>query len=450
MFVSSIAALALIGLALIRLGTPARISVPESGPIRSPWWPTQAGESRSPGITRSAEASSHGSMTETASPLESLTVAAGRAASTPAAPDPSQTTLPEPGQDGRSVIGLPADPLACLPPDAAGETGDDIVLIRWIQDGASIVIDRSGTAQTVRLIGVDPSPSARRALESLLNQNPIRLLRDGQDIDAHGRLRRYVLTLDDRLINYELLLLGEVRLDAGSEAFACRETFAAAEQFARSQKLGVWSLQAAAVLPSDTPRPTSVVAMAPPTVVPTPSVTATGPPGTPLSGTPQPGATVTSGLPTPTSTHDLPGPGFTTETPEPTQTFTPTPTVQSSSWNQGDMIITTIFFRGTASKNEADEYIEIKNDGETEMALGGWSLYSDSTFAELYFRSSFTLQAGQRCRVYTNEIHPDSCDGRTFGLNSGAWDNEFDCGGLYDAAEISMAEYCYDTESGEP
>lgn len=443
MSVALIAVFALVVLALIRLGTPARISLPESGPTRSLWWPTQAGESRLPGFTRTAEASGRGSVTETAPPLQSLTAVAERAEFTPAAPDSSGTQSPDPGRDNRSITGLPADPLACLPPDAAGEAEDDIVLVRWVQDGASIVIDRSGTAQTVRLIGIDAPPSARRALESLLNQNPIRLLRDGQDFDSHGRLRRYVLTLDDRLINYELLLRGEVRLDAASEAYDCRETFAAAEQYARSERFGIWGLQAALAPPSDTPRPTAVVVMPTPTAGSTPTVTAAPGP----TGTPPPGATLTAGVPTPTSTHDLPGPGF---TPEPTNTFTPTPTVQSSSWNQGPMIITTIFFRGTVSKNESDEYIEIMNEGTTEMALGGWSLYSDSSFAELYFRSSFTLQARQRCRVYTNEIHPDSCDGRTFGLNSGAWDNEYDCGGLYNAAEESMAEYCYDTGLGEP
>jgi hypothetical protein len=52
------------------------------------------------------------------------------------------------------------------------------------------------------------------------------------------------------------------------------------------------------------------------------------------------------------------------------------------------------------------------------------------------------LQPGQSCRVYTNEVHPDTC-GFSFGSGREIWNNGGDCGYLYDASAAEVSRYCY-------
>ena len=48
----------------------------------------------------------------------------------------------------------------------------------------------------------------------------------------------------------------------------------------------------------------------------------------------------------------------------------------------------------------------------------------------------------QAYRVYTNEIHLESC-GFIFGSSSALWRNSGDCGYLYDDEGTLVSEYCY-------
>ncbi len=55
---------------------------------------------------------------------------------------------------------------------------------------------------------------------------------------------------------------------------------------------------------------------------------------------------------------------------------------------------------------------------------------------------AYVLQPGESCRVYTNEVHPETC-GFSFGFSEPVWSNSGDCGYLYDPDGALMSEYCY-------
>lgn len=330
------------------------------------------------------------------------------------------------------------DPLACLPEQAHNTAEGDFAPVAWVSDGSSFVIDRQGGFQTVRLIGVDAPPIAARRLEALLLNQIVHLVPDpnGPDTDATGQLLRYVLTLDGILINDELLRSGEARLDKDAAAYTCREQFAAAEENAQSARLGVWGVVAALPAPTRTPAPTSavtataIIAAAPTATQGTIAPTATGQPTASATAGPSPTATATA-----TTASGGGGGGIGAATP------TATPSGQGENEVDGPMVITNIFTIGTLP-NEADEYMEIKNTGSAAVDLTGWSLYSDDTFAEVYF-PTFSLAPGQSCRVYTNVIRSDSCAGVSFEWPEEAWVDDTGCGGLYDADEWAVYSYCY-------
>jgi hypothetical protein len=58
----------------------------------------------------------------------------------------------------------------------------------------------------------------------------------------------------------------------------------------------------------------------------------------------------------------------------------------------------------------------------------------------LYF-PTYTMAAGQECRVYTNEVHSEWC-GFSFGSPSALWSNSGDCGYLYDDGSL-VSTRCY-------
>lgn len=52
------------------------------------------------------------------------------------------------------------------------------------------------------------------------------------------------------------------------------------------------------------------------------------------------------------------------------------------------------------------------------------------------------MQPGQECRVYTNEVHPETC-GFNFHSGKALWNNQGDCGRPFDANGTIASEYCY-------
>ena len=84
--------------------------------------------------------------------------------------------------------------------------------------------------------------------------------------------------------------------------------------------------------------------------------------------------------------------------------------------------------------SEADEYVQILNQGATVVDLMGCRLenVSDNGSPTLTF-PSHDLQPQASVRVYTNEVHPES-GGFSFQRKSAAWSKDSpDTAGLFDA-----------------
>lgn len=104
-----------------------------------------------------------------------------------------------------------------------------------------------------------------------------------------------------------------------------------------------------------------------------------------------------------------------------------------------DVFIIDVSFEGTGSQ-EPDEYVEIKNFGEAAADISGWTLRDDDE--HIYQFPSYLIAAGETCRIYTNESHPDDC-GFSYGSSSAIWNNDGDCAYLRDATGTEVDEWCY-------
>jgi LysM repeat protein len=103
--------------------------------------------------------------------------------------------------------------------------------------------------------------------------------------------------------------------------------------------------------------------------------------------------------------------------------------------------IACVHFDGVVFRAESDEYAVITNHGGAAVNLAGWRLNAGDAGQDFVF-PSFELQPGQSCRVYTNEVHTETC-GFTFGRGSAIWNNAGDCGYLYQANGTLVSKYCY-------
>ncbi len=108
--------------------------------------------------------------------------------------------------------------------------------------------------------------------------------------------------------------------------------------------------------------------------------------------------------------------------------------------------IVAIFYHGVKGENEPDEYIEIKNFEAAPVDMSYWLINAERN--ELwYIFPEFTIQAGQTCRIYTNEINSDSCVDDSFLTaidNYEVWNNIADCGYLYNYSDINeVSKFCY-------
>lgn len=106
------------------------------------------------------------------------------------------------------------------------------------------------------------------------------------------------------------------------------------------------------------------------------------------------------------------------------------------------VVITTIFYDGVTKFTEADEYIEIGNQGNAPADISGWRVYADDRSQDFSFAAGTVLQPGQIVRIYTNEIHPES-GGLSFGSRRAIWNNKGDTGYLYDASGQVVSSFRY-------
>lgn len=130
--------------------------------------------------------------------------------------------------------------------------------------------------------------------------------------------------------------------------------------------------------------------------------------------------------------------------PKPTLTPTVQPTITpkpTQSPEPPSVEIIDIFYDGVVPYVESDEYAAIKNTGSVPVILDGWRLNAGAPGQDFWF-PDFTMQPGQECRVYTNEVHPEWC-GFSFGSSSALWSNSGDCGYLYNELGSPVSTYCY-------
>lgn len=364
------------------------------------------------------------------------------------------------------------DPLACLPRPSEPE----IAQVKWAATGDTIVVDLNTRQRSVRYLGITAppyrpnirftGPPAYLKNQELVQGQIVELYRDGPDADAQGQLLRYVVT-HGLFVNLELARLGLAQVDpspAGGE-LACAALLRQAEQAAQAAQVGLWGQSAFAAAPSathaatrtpaNTPGRTAIAAASTatssqaagaPTVTPTtptPPVSATSTATSAPTNTPVPGETP-SATPPPTATSPPPTAPPPTATNPPPVVGPPSSTPRfTATTTYLDIIITDLNFEGDPAKNEADEYVEISNDGETPVNLLGWKLVSENTGVTFTF-PSFIIQPDVVCYVYTNMVDVDSCVNASFGHSTGLWSSDVnECAQLYDSSGHLQDEYCY-------
>jgi hypothetical protein len=96
-----------------------------------------------------------------------------------------------------------------------------------------------------------------------------------------------------------------------------------------------------------------------------------------------------------------------------------------------NVVLTDVFFNGTASASEPDEYVEFQNQGTLPQDMAGWRIASVRG-AQTYVFSGLTMPPGQICRLYTNEVHPEWC-GLSWAKATAQWNNAGDRANLIDA-----------------
>lgn len=145
----------------------------------------------------------------------------------------------------------------------------------------------------------------------------------------------------------------------------------------------------------------------------------------------------------PTEDPTLPSPivdpfgGATVPTPLPQPTA---PRSGGTSTGSG-VVISDIFYNGNINPAEPDEYVEITNKGSQPANLEGWQL-RDVYGGQAFTWHDFTLNPGQKIRVYTNQVHPDS-GGFSFGSNQALWSNKGDAAELLDASGTVVSTFGY-------
>jgi micrococcal nuclease len=326
-------------------------------------------------------------------------------------PAPSLTNTPRPTRTSRPTD--TPEPTATPTPDLERVRAEVVDVI----DGDTIEVEIDGETYTVRYIGIDtpetvhPSepiewmgPEASEANRRLVEGETVYLEEDVSETDQYGRLLRYVFLEDGTMVNAALVEMGYAQASTYPPDVRYQDLLLEAEQEAREEEQGLWG-------PTPAPTPTPYQTLSPPTLTPTYTPSATAQP------------------PTPTFAPTVP--------PPPTVTTAPTQAPAAP----GDVQIAYIYYDGQVPRVESDEYALLQNVGGSPVNIGGWHLYAGDPGQDFWF-PDYVLQPGQECRVYTNEVHPES-GGFTFGSGQAIWNNGGDCGYLYDATGAEVSSHCY-------
>ena len=174
-----------------------------------------------------------------------------------------------------------------------------------------------------------------------------------------------------------------------------------------------------------------------PTVTNTPTSTASSIP----TATPTPSPTsVPTETPAPTTTPTVAPTATPTPIPTAIQTAVPTEiSTQGAAATTGNVQVSEVKQVGTGSA-QPDEYVEIQNLETFPIQLQGWTLQDAS--AHIFTFPPYLIQPGQFCRIYTNEIHADTC-GFSYRNSAPIWNNDGDCAYLKDSSNKDINSKCY-------
>ena len=107
----------------------------------------------------------------------------------------------------------------------------------------------------------------------------------------------------------------------------------------------------------------------------------------------------------------------------------------------GGVKIDDIAYKGSSGTGETSEYVEISNSSSSEVNLNGWVL-RDVYGGQEFTWSNYTLRPGQKIRVYTGEIHPET-GGFSFGSRQALWNNKGDAAELLDGSGKVVSSFAY-------
>jgi hypothetical protein len=125
----------------------------------------------------------------------------------------------------------------------------------------------------------------------------------------------------------------------------------------------------------------------------------------------------------------------------PVPTATDPPQDDNSVQDNKVVQIATIFYDGVEGREEPDEYVEITNMGDEPVNITDWEL-QDTTGQTEYKWESYTMQPGQKIRIYTNKV--DLAAGEfSFHSSRAIWSNSGDLAELYDAENELVSRYAY-------
>ena len=109
-----------------------------------------------------------------------------------------------------------------------------------------------------------------------------------------------------------------------------------------------------------------------------------------------------------------------------------------------NVVFTEIVFDGRVPVTEADEYVEFQNQGLLPQNMNGWRILS-VLGGQTYSFGALTMQPGQICRLYTNEVHPEWC-GLSWAKTAAEWNNAGDRANLVDVAGRIVSSIGYGSQ----
>ncbi len=108
-----------------------------------------------------------------------------------------------------------------------------------------------------------------------------------------------------------------------------------------------------------------------------------------------------------------------------------------------DVYMSNLVYKGQVKRTQSDEYVELTNRGNKAADISNWKVTSaGSTKQWFVFPAGSILDAGKSCRVYTNEVHPET-GGFSFGSKTAIWNDAGDELNLFDATAKKVATLAY-------